>query len=35
VWLGAVEAVDEADAIKKAAEKFKTDARMLMALQQR
>jgi hypothetical protein len=31
VWLGSVEAPDEATAIEKAAEEFKTDARRLYA----
>jgi hypothetical protein len=32
VWLGTVEAVDEADAIKEAAEKFKEDPAKLIAV---
>jgi hypothetical protein len=32
VWLGTVEATDEADAIEKAAEKFKEDPAKLMAV---
>ncbi len=32
VWLGTVDATDEADAIEKAAEKFKEDPAKLMAV---
>jgi hypothetical protein len=32
VWLGTIEATDEADAIEKAAEKFKEDQAKLMAV---